>query len=146
MNEGKDVLFIEHPLFGNVFIWFLGALDTLWKVIKAKKTYDLYVGSNNLNAFIGIILRKIGLVRKTIFFTPDYSINRFDNYFLNNIYLWLDYFCLRHADLVWNSSSIMPLDLMIQAREKGGYLKNTAKNKFQFQTELIIFQEFRLTK
>lgn len=120
LREGKEVLFIGHPLFGNVFTWSWGALDTFWQVFRQNKTYDLYFGSNNLNAFIGIILKKIGRVKKVIFFTPDYSLKRFNNAVLNHIYLWLDYFCLRHSDLAWNSSSIMPVDLMAQEREKRG--------------------------
>jgi len=119
-RENKEVLFIEHPLFANVFIWAIGALDTLWKVIRTRKKFDLYVGSNNLNAFMGIILKKLGFVKRVVFFTPDYSINRFDNFILNHIYLWMDFFCLRNADLVWNSSSIMPVDLMVLEREKRG--------------------------
>jgi len=120
IEEGKDVLFIEHPLFANLIIWTLGAIDTLWQVIKTGKKFDLYVGSNCLNAFLGIILRKLYFVKKVIFFTPDYSIKRFNNFVLNRIYLWMDYFCLRNADLVWNSSSVMPVDLMVLEREKRG--------------------------
>ena len=32
-----EVLFIEHPLFGNVSSWFFGAVDTVWQVLKQKK-------------------------------------------------------------------------------------------------------------
>jgi len=120
LKEGKEVLFIGHPLFGNIFSWSWGALETFWRVFRKVKTYDLYFGSNNLNAFIGIVLKKIGRVKKVIFFTPDYSLKRFNNIILDRIYLWLDYFCLRRADIVWNSTSIMPLDLMAQEREKRG--------------------------
>jgi len=123
LKEGKNVLFVEHALFGNIFTWSIGAIDTLWQVIKRRKRYDLYVGSNNLNAFLGIILNKIGFVKKVIFFTPDYSLNRFNNFILDSIYLWLDFFCLKNADLVWNSSSIMPIDLMAIEREKRGVPK-----------------------
>jgi len=120
LREGKDVLFIGHPLFGNVFTWTLGALDTIWQVIKTRKRFDLYVGSNNLNAFTGIVLRRIGLLKKVIFFTPDYSHQRFKNKLLNNFYHWLDYYCLKNADLVWNSSAVMPVDPIMRERERRG--------------------------
>lgn len=119
-RRGSNVLFIGQPLFGNPFTWALGALDTIWKVIKTRQKYDLYVGSNNLNAFIGIILRKTGVVRKVVFFTPDFSHQRFGNTLLNNLYHWLDYYCLRNADLVWNSSAIMPIDPIMREREERG--------------------------
>lgn len=120
LKEGKDVLFIGHPLFGNIFTWTIGALDTIWQVLRAGKKFDSYVGSNNLNAFIGIILRKMGFVKKVIFFTPDYSHQRFKNKLLNNFYHWLDYYCLKNADLVWNSSTTMPVDPIMREREKRG--------------------------
>lgn len=119
IKEKKEVLFIGHPLFGNLFTWLLGAFDTLFKVLIQKKHYDLYVGYDNVNAFIGLILRKMGKVNKVIFMTVDYSHNRFNNKLLNNFYHWLDYSCLRNADLVWNSTN-----RMVYEREKRGISKN----------------------
>jgi len=134
LREGKDVLFIGHPLFGNVFTWTLGAFDTIGQVVKANKKFDLYVGSNNLNAFVGIILRKIRLVKKVIFFTPDYSRQRFKNKLLNNFYRWLDYYCLKNADLVWNSSTVMPVDPIMQEREKRGVPPKYRSKQIQVNT------------
>ncbi len=114
--QGKaEVLFIGKPLFGNVFTWAFGALDTFWQVFKTGKKYDLYVGSNNLNSFVGILLRKIGRVKKVIFYTPDAPPYRFKNPLLNRFYWWVDLFCVRQADLVWNNSN-----RMISQREKIG--------------------------
>lgn len=118
VKEEKEVLFIGHPILGNLFTWLWGALDTLIKVLKQGKKYDLYVGYDNVNAFIGLILKKMGKVEKVIFMTVDYSHNRFKNKLLNNFYHWLDYFCLRNADLVWNST-----DRMVFEREKRGIPK-----------------------
>ncbi|MFQ5445106.1 MAG: glycosyltransferase [Nitrospinales bacterium] len=119
-RKNIPVLFIGHPLAGNVLTWGLGALDTLWQVIKAGKKFDLYVGSNNLNALMGILCKKIGRVKQVVYFSPDYSHNRFNNNFLNFLYHWMDYFCLRNADLVWNSSTVMEVDPMMKEREKRG--------------------------
>jgi len=120
LRNKVNVLFIGHSLFSNVFTWALGVLDTIWQVIKTGKKFDLYVGSNNLNAFVGIILRRTRLVKKVIFFTPDYSHQRFKNKLLNNFYHWLDYYCLKNADLVWNSSAVMPVDPIMRERERRG--------------------------
>lgn len=113
-----ETLFIGHSIFGNILTWGLGALDTFWKVFKTGKVYDLYVGFDNLNAFAGIQLKKLGKVKKVIFMTPDYSHTRFKNPILNSIYHFLDYYCLRNADMVWNSSSVM-----VGEREKRGIPK-----------------------
>lgn len=118
IHEKKDVLYIGHPILGNLITWSLGALDTLFKVVKQRKKYDLYVGYDNVNAFTGLILKKAGIVKKVIFMTVDYSHNRFKNKLLNNFYHWLDYYCLRNADLVWNST-----DRMVHEREKRGISK-----------------------
>ena len=102
-----ETLFIGHSIFGNVLTWGFGILDTFWKVVKTGQKYDLYVGFDNLNAFVGIWLRKLGKVSKVIFMTPDYSHTRFENHILNSIYHFLDYFCLlTKSD---NISAICPL-------------------------------------
>lgn len=118
IHEKKEVLYIEHPIFGNLFTWSIGSIDTFVRIIMQGKKFDLYVGYDNVNAFIGLILKKMGKVKKVIFMTVDYSHNRFKNKLLNNFYHWLDYFCLRNADLVWNST-----DRMVFEREKRGISK-----------------------
>lgn len=117
-KEKFVTLFIGHSIFGNVLTWGLGMLDTFWKVLKTGRKYDLYIGFDNLNAFVGICLRRIGKVSKVIFMTPDYSHKRFKNPILNSIYHFLDYYCLRNADIIWNSSSVM-----VGEREKRGIPK-----------------------
>ncbi len=126
-----DVLFIEHSLFGNAFSWFFGVLDTVWQILKQGKKYDLYVGSNRLNAVAGILIKKIGIVKKTVYFSPDWSENRFHNRFLNFIFQKLDYFCVKYSNIVWNSSHIMRLDPMMQKRKELGYPKEWMKKQIQ---------------
>ena len=116
-----DVIFIGHPLFGNVFTWLFGAVDTLLQVVKTGKSYDLYVGSNNLNASVGLILKTLGKVKRVVYFSPDWVLDRFGNLLLNRVYHWLDYICVKNCDMTWNSSAIMPIDPMMTEREKLGY-------------------------
>lgn len=115
LKDKTDVLFIGHPLNGNVFSWIFQFFNTILKVIKSKKKYDIYFGSNNLNSLAGVILKKARFVQKVIFYTPDSPPNRFKNKFLNKIYHWIDYYCLKHADSVWNNSNNM-----VCQREKRG--------------------------
>jgi len=68
---------------------------------------DLYVGVDNVNASVGAILQKIGLVQKTVFYTIDYIPNRHNNKFLNTVYHKLDAFAVKNVDVIWNLSSIM---------------------------------------
>ena len=126
-----EVLFIEHPLFGNSFNWLYGTFDTAWQVFKQRKKYDLYVGSNRLNTFVGIMLKNAGLAKKIVYFSPDWSENRFNYTLFNFVFQKLDYFCVKYADIVWNSSAIMPLDPMVKEREKLGYPKEWRKKQIQ---------------
>jgi len=73
---------------------------------KIGKNQDVtFVGFDPLNALVGINLKRKGLVKKSIYFTADYSIKRFDNKVLNWIYHLIDRFCVRKSDEVWNVSS-----------------------------------------
>src|SRR5438445_788730 len=68
---------------------------------------DLYIGSNPINALAGLILRKLGLVRKVIFYKIDYVPQRFGNSILNRIYHVIDDYCSRECNWTWNLSRTM---------------------------------------
>lgn len=65
------------------------------------KKVDVYVGVNPLNAIAGVLLKKMGRVKQAIFYTPDYSPQRFSNQVLNRVYHAIDSYCVKHADEVW---------------------------------------------
>lgn len=78
------------------FLFFL-FLDKTKKII--------YIGADPLNAFTGVLLKKIGKIKKVIFYTADYSKERFKNKVLNFFYHAIDRFCVKNSDQVWNVSS-----------------------------------------
>ena len=123
--------FIEHPLFGGLHSWFIGWLDTVYRVLKSDQKYDLFVGSNNLNASAGVVLKKLGKVKKVIYFAPDFVPVRFSNSLLNWIYHQLDFFCVKYSDISWNSSSPMKVDPIMVAREKLGLPKKYRSKQTQ---------------
>lgn len=83
-------------------LYFKDLLLTLVWIVGRRKRYDLYVGLDPINAFVGILLKKIGLVNKTVYYTMDYVPKRFDNFVLNFAYHTLDKFCVHHSDDTWN--------------------------------------------
>ncbi|OGH18880.1 MAG: hypothetical protein A3F31_04875 [Candidatus Levybacteria bacterium RIFCSPHIGHO2_12_FULL_38_12] len=89
---------------------------------RSNKTYDLFIGLESIYTLSGIFLKKLGLVKTVVYYVSDYSPNRYPNKIINNIYLSLDRFCVRHADFVWDvSPAIHP------ARIKAGlHSKKTA--------------------
>jgi len=78
----------------------------LWVIISGRK-YDLFVGSGNINAFIGLILKKLRRVKKTVFYCIDYIPQRFDIDWINNLYHLIDKACVKNCDTTWNLSPRM---------------------------------------
>jgi glycosyltransferase involved in cell wall biosynthesis len=135
-NKGTKVLFIGHPLFFSpilkgsgyelyekgriakvtyqqikrlpeIIAYFKAVILNIIWAIRLGKKWDLYVGSNNLNAFSGVILRWLGIVDKTVYYVIDYTPKRFNNSILNRIYHYLDRFCVKNCDETWNLSARM---------------------------------------
>lgn len=88
---------------------------TLWWGLTQAGGSELFIGMNPLNAFVGILLKRLRRVQGVIFYTIDYVPNRFPQRWLNAAYHWVDRFCVRHADQVWNLSG-----RMVEAREAHG--------------------------
>lgn len=82
--------------------------------------YDLFIGLDSIDALVGIILKKLGLVKTVVYYVFDYTPNRYANRLMNSIYRSLDRFCTYFADYAWNVSS---------AVEKSRYQRGFKKAK-----------------
>lgn len=112
--KGPEVLF-----FGKDFLF------NLYLILKERGKIDLFFGVDNLNALAGIVFKKIGKVKKTIYYVIDYVPLRFENRILNKIYHWCDLLAVKMSDETWNLTSAMA-----QARIKDGLAKQyLAKQK-----------------
>lgn len=89
-------------------------LSVLW-VMQCRARFDLFVGAGNLNAFTGLLLRQLGLVKKAVYYAIDYMPDRFDNRLMNRIYRLVEKACVQHCDATWNVSQAM-----IDARSESG--------------------------
>lgn len=76
---------------------------TFYFVVRLGRKWDLYIGSDCLNAFSGIILRNLGVAKKVIFYECDYTPGRFKNKVLNRIFHWFNGFAARQANMVWDN-------------------------------------------
>lgn len=84
--------------------------SVIFIALTQKENYDLFIGLEAINVFAGIILRKLGKVKIVVYYVSDYSPNRFSKFgkkLFNSLYLWLDRFCVLHADFTWDVSSAM---------------------------------------
>lgn len=88
----------------DIVSYFQHVFLTFYFVLKNKERYDVCIGIDNLNAFCGIVLRKLGIVNKVIFHVIDYTPRRFNNSFANLCYHFLDRLCVKYSDCIWNIS------------------------------------------
>lgn len=132
-RKTKNLFFIGHPLFyradrpgshyriyknGNLLktkslkpihlpniIQYIGdTLATIFWIMMSRKKWDLIISLDNLNTIAALFLKKIGLIKKVVYYTIDFTPKRFNNNLLNNIYHYLDKFCVKNADVTWNVS------------------------------------------
>lgn len=100
---------------------FLYAKDIVYTVLwcfKSKDPFDIFFGADPLNALSGIILRKLGKVRKVVYYTIDYTPRRFDNPLFNSAYHLIDKICCYASDVTWVGTY-----RTIEARIKKGVAK-----------------------
>jgi glycosyltransferase involved in cell wall biosynthesis len=85
---------------------FLTVLD--WG-IKSKDRYDFFIGLESINTIAALVLKKLGIVKKVIYYVSDYSPKRYPDGWFNSIYLWLDRLSASHSDYIWDvSKAIQP--------------------------------------
>lgn len=77
-------------------------ISTIYFVLKLKGRFDIFIGVESINTIIGVLLRKVGLVKTVIYYNLDYGEVRFKNLALNYIFHTLDIFSVKHADYTWN--------------------------------------------
>lgn len=104
--------------FPGAFWYIKDALYTFWWILESKEVFDLYIGADNFDGYLGLLLKRIGKVKDVIFYTIDYIPKRFTNPLLNALYHYFDRQCLYHCKIVWNISSNMA-----QARERFGNIQ-----------------------
>jgi len=97
-------------------------LSIYWVIKKGK--FDIYIGVDGLNATIGVLLKKMGLAKKVVFYTIDFVPDRFKNKLLNWLYHLLDKIAVERSDKVWNLSPVM-----VAEREKRGMNKEFRKKQ-----------------
>jgi glycosyltransferase involved in cell wall biosynthesis len=90
-----------------VLFYFLDIFFTLYFALRTRERIDLFIGLDNLNAFTGLLLKKLGCVKSVVFYVIDYVPQRFESRWLNDVYHWVDKICCQKADAIWNVSPAM---------------------------------------
>lgn len=97
---------------------FLAVIDF---ALRDKTKYDLFIGLESINAIAGIFLRKLGIVKRVIYYVSDFSPKRYKTSWFNNVYLALDRIAATNSDYIWDVSLAM-----MPARIKAGLSKKDA--------------------
>lgn len=91
----------------SVFFYILSVIFTAYLVITSRKRFDICIALDNLNTFSVILLRKLNIIRKLVFYTIDYNPVRFKNYLLNKAYHLIDRIACYNCDKIWVLSKRM---------------------------------------
>ncbi len=109
------------------------------RYFSTKAKIDVFVGVDPLNGLAGVLLKKRKKVDTAIFYTADYSDNRFENKLLSKIYHLIDAYCVKNADEVWSVSS-----RIVDIRKKMGL--SSEKIIFLPNVPPVEFNKFRENK
>ena len=110
-------------------------LSVLLVAFGQRKQHDLFIGLEAVNVLAGMVLRKLGIVKKIIYYVSDYSPTRFQNKWFNSFYVLLDRFALLHADYTWDVSPAM-----IRGRIEAGLAPSEAYRAIHVPNGLFPFQ------
>jgi len=83
---------------------FLSVID---QGIRDGGVFDVFIGLESINTLAGILLKKIGKVKRVVYYVSDYAPDRFGRGMFNRMYLLLDRVCARYADYIANVSKAM---------------------------------------
>ena len=120
IRNGLDYKFLPDLIcYSKDFIY------SLYAAIRYPYSYRIYFGCGGFNVIPGLILKLCRRVNKVIFYTIDFVPLRFNNSFLNKIYMAIDKVSVTFADRTWNLSR-----RMAEGREK---YNNMPVSKFDRQ-------------
>lgn len=109
----KNQTFTPQIISPMIVRYIIDIFITWYFLLRTKVKFDLCVALDNLNTFTVLPLKKLGLIKKLVFYTIDYMPKRFENNTLNSVYHAIDRIACYHADYIWILS-----ERMITARKQ----------------------------
>lgn len=94
------------------------AISIIYSFLRMKRKFDIYLGADYFYTIIGLLLQRMKLVDKVIYYCGDYFPlpTKIGVYTLfNKIAQLIDRFCANRCDIVWNAS---PAIIEIKRRKK----------------------------
>ena len=108
-ENGKNIkqYFTPNVKGPELLFYIMDPLFTLYFLALSKTRLDLCIALDNLNTVSVLPFKKVGLIKKIVFYTIDYNPKRFENKILNEIYHFLDRIACYWADAIWVLSKKM---------------------------------------
>lgn len=110
---------ILHPFKSSSLYFIRDFFVTLVLSFYYRNKYDIYIGVNCLNALPGLMVKVFYPSKTIIYYSADYSTERFANPVFNKLYIWLDKFCSQKADFNWSISERVQGIKKMHGVEKG---------------------------
>jgi glycosyltransferase involved in cell wall biosynthesis len=74
---------------------------TILFILRNLPRYDICFALDDLSVLSVLIFKKLGLIKKLIYYSIDYTTRRFKNPILNRSYYWADEISCKSSDLNW---------------------------------------------
>jgi glycosyltransferase involved in cell wall biosynthesis len=104
VKSGKSGFLIRLP---ELLMYVKDCFYSIFWTMRLINHADWYIGVGNINAAMGILLRKMGIVKRVVYYTIDYVPHRFSVHLINEFYHGVEKFAVGHSDVVWNLSPRM---------------------------------------
>lgn len=76
----------------------------IYWIIRQGEKYNLIIAVDPLNAFSGLVMKRLGFIERIIFYSMDFVPIHFENRLFNFIYHKIESLCVKNSDEVWNVS------------------------------------------
>lgn len=85
----------------NVILFVYQLFLTIFFIFRKPGKYDLCIACDNLSLISVVLFRKLGIIKRLIYYTVDYTSERYKNQFLNGLYHYMDRVASMISDVNW---------------------------------------------
>ena len=90
---------------GFIIHYLLSSISILFTTLKVNTRFDYFIGISAFYTLIGILLKRLGLVKHVIFYCLDYyQKGKHSSLVWIKLFERVDRFCANHSDVIWNLS------------------------------------------
>lgn len=99
-------LYGKLPGHGPFLFWhyFLNSFLVILSILRLRLRFHFVIGISSFNAFLCVLLKRLGLVDHVIYYSVDYP---FQTCMTSVLFRWLDGFCAKNSDAVWDLSRVI---------------------------------------